>query len=182
MKSPAYILIIVFACLHLGKLQSQTLKPDDNASTIRFSIRNFGFNTTGTFKGLSGNISFDPQNIAQAHFDVSISASSINTGNNTRDRHLKAGDYFDVEHFPRIAIQSEIIKPGTVAGSFLLVGDLIIKGVKQKLEFPFTAREVAGGTQFEGSFTINRLDFKVGSNSISMSDNATIVLNVLATR
>lgn len=35
----------------------------------------------GTFKGMSGIVNFDPNNLADSKFDVCIDATTINTGN-----------------------------------------------------------------------------------------------------
>ncbi|MBZ5855841.1 YceI family protein [Flavihumibacter profundi] len=180
MKSIWYIILVFLAGFLPGKLLSQILQPDDNASSVRFSIRNFGFTTTGTFKGLEGHISFDPKNIMQSHFDASIAASTINTGISARDRHLKSEDYFDAGHFPMITIKSETVRSGNTPGSFILHGELALKGVSRTIDIPFTAKQVNGGVLFEGEFTLNRLDYKVGSNSISLADNVNIELKVMA--
>ena len=41
----------------------------------------------GTFKGLDGEISFDPENLASSSFDVSVKVSTISTGNDLKDKH-----------------------------------------------------------------------------------------------
>jgi len=81
---------------------AQEYKPTDQGSTVAFEIKNFGFNTKGSFSGLEGKINFDPKDVARSSFDVSVSAASVNTDNNMRDGHLKKEGYFDVENYPRI--------------------------------------------------------------------------------
>jgi polyisoprenoid-binding protein YceI len=162
------------------KIFAQQLTPVDAGSSIEFSINNFGFSTKGSFKGLSGKISFDANDLTRSVFDVSILASSIETGNNTRDRHLRREDYFDVDHFNIITIKSESISTGKQSGSYILHGLLSIKGTSRNIEIPFTVKQTGSGYIFEGTLGLNRLDYKLGSNSLSLADNATVVLKILA--
>ncbi|ULQ54371.1 YceI family protein [Flavihumibacter fluvii] len=174
------ILAFIIGTLFPARGAAQQLVPVDNESSIRFSIKNFGFSTNGSFKGITGKISFDAANLSRSAFDVSISAGTIETGNNTRDRHLRSDAYFDVEHFPQIFIKSETITSGKQIGSYILHGVLTMKGASRKIDLPFTVKPAASGYIFEGEFTINRLDYKVGSNSVSLSDDATVFLKVSA--
>ena len=61
-----------------------------------------------------------------------------------------------------------------------MYGDLTIKGVTKPVEFGFGAIPKDGGYFFDGQFTINRRDYGVGGSSISLSDNLTVSLSVLA--
>lgn len=40
----------------------QTYMPLENESTVKFTIKNFGFGVAGSFKNLKGIIVFDPAN------------------------------------------------------------------------------------------------------------------------
>lgn len=166
--------------LFAQQLHAQQLNPTDEGSSIQFSIKNFGLSTKGSFSGLSGKIIYNPADPLHASFDVHIAANSINTGNNTRDRHLRGDGYFDVEHFPQITIKSENITSADQGGSYILHGSLSIRGNSRKIALPFTIMPAGSGFIFEGSITINRLDYKVGSSSISLADNATVYLKVFA--
>jgi polyisoprenoid-binding protein YceI len=61
-----------------------------------------------------------------------------------------------------------------------MFGNLIIKGVSKEIKFPFKATPKDDGFLFEGEFKINRRDFKVGGNSLSLSDDVTVSLSVFA--
>jgi polyisoprenoid-binding protein YceI len=153
-------------------------KPLDKQSQVQFKIKNFGFSVSGTFTGLSGNISFDPAHTENALLDVSVDASTVNTDNDWRDGHLRNEDYFDVTKFPRIRIVSDKI---TAAGrGFTFSGRLTIKNIVRPVSFPFTADpSPGGGYVFKGNFTINRRDFNVGGAS-TISDKLDVTVNVVA--
>ncbi|GAO44393.1 YceI family protein [Flavihumibacter petaseus] len=159
--------------------QQKTLHPVEENSSVSFSIKNFGFAVNGNFHGLDGEMQFDPARPTAAKFDVSISAASINTGNNTRDKHLRSDDYLDVSKFPRVSITSETVKAGKNPDTYILVAKLQLHGQSGTIEIPFTVKPSGGGWLFEGSFTVNRIDYKVGGNSLSMADNATVNLKIL---
>jgi polyisoprenoid-binding protein YceI len=161
------------------KTEPQPLTPSDSASSVQFRIKNFGFNVTGTFKGLQGNIRFDPNNLAACHFEVNIDANTINTGVDMRDKHLRKSDYFDVENYPQIKFVSVKISPSTKSGTLFIFGKLTMKNVTKDISFPFTAVPSENGYLFKGEFKINRRDFKVGGGS-TVSDNLTVLLSVVA--
>src|SRR5580765_1397139 len=97
-------LVICFLCTSI--VASAQYKPVHEGSSIKFKIKNFGFDVMGSFGGLQGNIHFDPQNESADSFDVSIDASTINTDNSLRDKHLKDETYFDINNYPRIRLVS----------------------------------------------------------------------------
>lgn len=171
---------VLFCCMITGISSAQNLTPIASSSSISFSIKNFGFSTTGTFSGLAATIRFDANNLTRSDFDATVSSASISTGNNTRDRHLRDDDYFDVAHFPHINIKSEQITSGTEPGSYILHGILTIKKTSRKIDLPFTYKKTESGSVFAGKFIINRLDFGVGSNSISLANDVTISLTIAA--
>ena len=151
-----------------------SLKPVDNDGAVTFVIKNFGLNTNGSFKGLKGAINWDPSNPSASLFDVTIDASTINTGIDMRDKDLQKEAYFDVEKYPTIHFVSTKVSTGNVTGN------LTIKNVTKQISFPFTVKNSVNGYLFEGSFTINREDFGVGGNSMVLSDEATVKLKVQA--
>lgn len=67
-------------------------------------------------------------------------------------------------------------------GSFRGYFKLTIKGKTKDVLVPFTFTEKDGKAIIKGSFTINRLDFGVGESSMILSNNATIIIEVNATK
>lgn len=157
----------------------QVLKPVDEKSSVKFRIKNFGFNTvTGSLKGIQGSIRFSPDNLGSSAMDVTIEAKTVNTGINMRDNHLRKAEYFDVNKYPQIRFVSTKITLSSKTGTFFMFGKLTIKNVTRDISFPFTATPDSDGYMFEGEFKINRIDYGVGESS-SVSDNLTVVLKVV---
>src|SRR5437762_12064877 len=170
-------IVLVFLSLNLF---AQSYTPKDDGSKVHFTIKNFGVATGGDFKGLSGTIKFDPNNPAAADFDVSVDASTVDTDIESRDKDLRKSNYFDVKTYPRISFKSTKVTRTNKADYLYMFGKITIKVVTKEIQFPFKATAKDGGYLFEGNFKLNRRDFGVGKNSISLSDDLTVSLSVFA--
>jgi polyisoprenoid-binding protein YceI len=152
-----------------------------SSSSVKFKIKNAGFTIDGTFGGLTAKIIFDATKGFGNVIDANIEAKSINTGNGSRDSHLKKPDYFDVVTFPSINMKATLFGKET-DGSFRGYFKLTIKGKTKDVFLPFTFIEKDGKAILKSTFTINRLDFGVGESSIILSNNATITIEVNITK
>jgi polyisoprenoid-binding protein YceI len=152
----------------------------DEGSRVHFVIKNFGFKTGGDFKGLKGTIKFDPGNLPGCSFNATVDASTIDTDNGTRDRHLKKDEYFDVAKHPVIGMVSTKIEATGKPGIYMFTGNLTIKGITKPVKFSFNASNNNNGYLFTGEFGINRRDFNIGGSSISMADNLKVSLSIFA--
>ena len=133
--SPIFIFITVIICSFTGA----SLTPIDTEDAVTFTIKNFGLNTSGSFRGLKGNINWDATNFNACKFDVSIDANTINTGIDARDNHLRKEEYFDVEKYPLITFISTQISNGNISGN------LTVKGVSKNISFPFIVAALSSG-------------------------------------
>ena len=129
----------------------------------------------------ASKIIFDASKGFGNSIDATIDAKSINTGNGTRDGHLKKVDYFDVVGFPTINMKAALFGK-EVDGSFRGYFKLTMKGKTKDVLIPFTFTEKDGKATLKGTFTINRLDFGVGESSMILSNNATVTIEVNATK
>lgn len=172
-------LLLLF--ISILKMASAQYKPLDQGSTLKFRIKNFGFDVPGTFSGFQGDITFDPLKVTDASFNVFVDSKSVNTSNTARDSHLKEAGYFDVAHYPEIRLVSTHISPGIKTGTYLFTGNLTMKGRSRTISFPFTAQPSGNGFDFKGSFKFNRKDYGIGGIS-TISSQLEVVLNVLAAR
>jgi polyisoprenoid-binding protein YceI len=171
-------LLLALVLFTVKDLHAQ-LKPADDKSTVGFTVRNFGVQVGGTLKGLEGTIHFDPAHPADANFDISIDAATVNTDNSMRDDHLKGESYLDIKHYPKIRLTSTKVLPSNKTGVWLLTGKLTIKNHTKDISFPFSATAATGGYVFKGDFKIKRREFEVGGFS-TISDEMEVNLNVLA--
>lgn len=174
------LLIIFCFNLLIFNVLAQTEWKLATGSTVTFIIKNAGLKVDGKIEGLQVTIKFDSPNLATSSIEASVETTTINTDNKTRDGHLRKEEYFDVAKFPKMSIKSVSFSKddNNYKGKFKLT----IKGVTKDIEIPFSYIENGNSANFKGSFTINRLDYKVGGNSWVLADNVIISLNILATK
>jgi polyisoprenoid-binding protein YceI len=151
----------------------------DQGSTVTFTVKNLGFKVGGSFTGLQGKVSFDPNDLSKAGIEVSVDAASVNTDNSMRDEHLKGEDYFDTKNHPRIQFVSTSIKAADKSGHYIISGKLTIKNTSKDISFPFIATPSGYDFVFIGQFSIDRKDFDIGGSS-TISNALTVSLTVLA--
>jgi len=163
-----------------GVILAQSFIPSDNGSAVTFVIKNFGLGVDGSFKNLKGSIKFDPNNPEATLFNVTVDVATINTDNGSRDNHLRKEEYFDAAKFPIITFLSEKVEKTANAGLYIVKGKFTVKGISKSISIPFSATAQNGGYLFNGKVVLNRRDFKVGGNSMVLSDNLTLTLKVFA--
>ncbi|HEV8420929.1 MAG TPA: YceI family protein [Actinomycetota bacterium] len=101
--------------------------------------------------------------------ELSIDASSITTDNDTRDNHLRSGDFLDLENHPTITFRSTKVE--LIGDDRLRVtGDLMIRGVTKEVvldgEYAGVGKDAYGRTRiaFSARTEIERDDFGVSWN------------------
>jgi polyisoprenoid-binding protein YceI len=147
----------------------------------------------GQFSRFEGTIHADAEDPSRSSASVTIDVSSVDTGNEMRDNHLRTNDFFDVEKYPNITFASTAIRQ-TGPTTFEVTGDLTIRGVTRsvtfELEFTGAVKDPFGNDRigFEGSLVVNRKDFGVNWNApleaggVLVSEKVTLELDVAAIR
>lgn len=137
--------------------------------SIGFEIKNAGLKVKGSFKDLKTSIKFSSTEPNKSDISANIDVSSINTGIDLRDKHLKGDEYFNTAKYPSIQIKSKKIV-ALADGSYLGTFDLTIKNITKTVEIPFTFSSTATGAIFSGNFELDRRDYEVGGSSLVMGD------------
>jgi polyisoprenoid-binding protein YceI len=143
-------------------------------SAITFKIKNMGIGTGGSVSSLQADVNFNPADPSSSTIEASVDAGSINTDNSSRDEHLRSEDYFDVARYPKITLKSvsfKHISGNSYTGQF----NLTIKGKTKPVEIPFTYTQTGNTAVFKGSFKLNRLDYGVGSSSMILANEVTVI-------
>lgn len=170
MRSKINLLIAFLLITNLGLAQTDL---DD----LTFAIRNAGIEVEGFFEEDSLVYQFDPSNLRNSSFKLSIQTSSINTGIGARDKHLRKSKYFDVENYPTLIFSSKQIKK-TEAG-YTIFGELTMKATTRSIEIPFTIQELDGKQYFIGDVMLDRRDYGVGKNHLILGDEVKINIKTL---
>lgn len=100
-------------------------------SGINFSVRHMVVSKVrGRFGKYSGTITLDEADITGSSVEVSLDASSVDTGVAERDTHLRSADFFDVEKFPELRFRSQRIERVDDT-RYRIIGELTIRDVKR---------------------------------------------------
>jgi polyisoprenoid-binding protein YceI len=149
----------ILACVALlaGRpcLAERQLEVEPNHTSVGFSIPIAGGLTrvTGKFTDFAISLTFtgeDPlTELSGWSLAATISAASIDTGIDARDRHLRTADFFDVESHPEIRFSSSRVE-GT-GPDYVAIGELTMHGITRPLSLPLTITgkiddQVAGST------------------------------------
>jgi len=164
--------LFVFGFLAFSTVSLADLWKIDGAhSTARFKIRHLMIaNVSGELTGIKGTFNVDEKDITKLKAEATIDASTLNTNNADRDKHLKSADFFDVQKYPTISYKSKRVMK-EADGKFKLVGDLTIHGVTKEVTLLADALTPAikdpWGNIKRGFFAttqLNRSDFKITWN------------------
>lgn len=163
---------------------------DNGHSTVGFSVPILGglSQVKGKFTDFTITLNNDEKDITKSNVSVVIKATSINTGIEGRDRHLRTADFFDVEKFPEITFKSERIeKKGK---QFIAHGPLTMHGVTKEIALPFTVNGTFKNPTnqkfsvgYSAKLVLNRRDFGINysrqDNPTFVGDNITVEIELI---
>lgn len=121
----------------------------------------------GAFTGVSGTVTVADE-VTGSSLEVEIDPASIDTRDAGRDEHLRSADFFGTDEHPTITYRSTGLR--REGGSWLLDGDLTIKGVSRPVtldvEFLGAAGDPWGGTRlgFSATGELDREDWGLNWN------------------
>jgi len=161
-------------------------------SHAEFKVRHMMIsNVKGEFKGVTGTLKLNSEDLTKSGVAVSIDAATVNTGDAQRDAHLKSADFFDVEKFPALTFKSNRVSKNNKDGVLTAAGELTIHGVTRNVVFEVEGpsapmKDPWGNTRIGLSATtrINRKDFGLTWNAaletggILVGDDVTMTLDV----
>ncbi len=159
-------------------------------SEVGFTVRHMMVSKVrGKFTSFSGEITTGASPL-DSSVTADIELSSITTGNEQRDAHIRSADFFEVEEYPVMSYRSTGIRQQ--GSSYLLDGKLTLKGITRDvpltLELNGFGPDAYGGTRagFSATAEISRGDFGVSWNAaiegggVVVSDRVTIQLEIEA--
>ncbi len=159
-------------------------------SEVSFVVRHMMVSKVrGRFDKFEGTFT-TTENPLESTVTASVDLSSISTGQEQRDAHIRSADFFEVEKYPEMTFASTGIK--AAEEGFVLEGDLTLKGVTQAVAFNLEVSgfgpDAYGGTRagFSATTVINRMDYGVSFNGpipgvpggVAVSEKVTINLEI----
>jgi polyisoprenoid-binding protein YceI len=122
---------------------SGSWRVDPQASHARFVAATLAgaVKTPGRFGSLSGDLVVEG---AHAEGALVIDASSIDTGNRMRDRHLRSRDFFHVKRHSQLRYEARSISSQD-PGSARIAGELVVAGTRTPLTLDVALQAPADG-------------------------------------
>jgi polyisoprenoid-binding protein YceI len=180
-------LLLLAAGFSLNALAAPETYVIDGSHTFpRFEYSHFGYsNQVSRFDKTSGTIVLD-RAAKTGSVDVTIDATSVNTGFPVFNGHIQGEDFLDTKKFPTITFTSSKLN---FAGDKLasIDGKLTIKGIAKPvrldvtsfhcMEHPMLKKDACGANAVT---KIKRTDFNTGTYAPHVGDEVTLTIPVEA--
>jgi polyisoprenoid-binding protein YceI len=149
-----------------------TWQIDPKHTAAGFAVKHLMISTVrGQFKGVTGTVTVDDQDISKSIVDVTIDATTVDTGEPARDKDLKSDHFFDVANYPSLTFKSKKVEQVS-AGKLRVTGDLTIHGITKQVVLDVEGpsppiKDPQGNTRvaINASASVNRQDFGVKWNA-----------------
>jgi polyisoprenoid-binding protein YceI len=107
---------------------------DTSHSSVAFEVRHMAIaKVKGNFSDFSATVTGEPGKPETFSVEATVQMTSVDTGNEKRDDHLRSADFFEVETFPTMTFKSTGVKMD--GGEGTLTGELTLHGVTKTVEF-----------------------------------------------
>ncbi len=168
-----------------------TYQIDPRHSSADFGVTHLMISTVrGEFHGVSGTVVVDEENLANSSVNVTIDATTVDTREPDRDKHLKSEAFFDVAKYPTMTFKSTSVEKNS-DGSLKITGELTIRGTTRTVVLNSTTPKAPikdpWGLQrsaVSATTKINRQEFGVSwnqnldSGGVVVGDEVSITLDV----
>jgi polyisoprenoid-binding protein YceI len=135
-------------------------------SEIAFVSRQMGVPVEGRFKKFDAQVDFDPKKPDAAKIGFTVDLASISMGAAESEAEVVKPEWFNTAKYPQARFESTGVK-ALGAGKYEVAGKLTIKGSAHDVLVPVTLTQASGTTTATGSFTVKRLEYKIGDGEWS---------------
>lgn len=158
MIKPVLFLVPVVALL---SVMANAAPIDTGKSTVTSTGKQLGVAVTGKFKKVSGDVKFNPTQLAQSTANLVIDIASYDMGLPEYNKNILSTEWFDAAKFPKAYFTSTGIKGA--GNQYNVTGKFTLKGKVQNIAFPVQFKQVGATQVFDGAFVVKRTAFGVGS-------------------
>lgn len=139
---------------------------ESDRSSVGFTVKTMWglIPVRGRFDRFDGSFEVGPN---ENTIELTIDADSVDTGNGTRDKHLRSSEFFDVGEHAQVHFRSSRVRE--VGDEMLHVeGNLEVAGLVEPLEFAATVQRVGERLAVEATMTIDQRRFGMSSGVLGM--------------
>ena len=139
---------------------------DRDETSVDFAVKTFwGLATVrGRFDRFGGSYEVGPDG---TQIELTIDPDSIDTGNRTRDKHLRSTDFFGVAEHAEVHFRSTRVRDAG-DGTLHVEGDLEAAGKVVPLEFDATVKQVDDIIEVEATTTVDQQRLGMSSGQLGM--------------
>lgn len=140
----------------------QQWQPLASQSQLGFTGAYDGVTFDGEFKQFSARLFFDPADISNGLFDVSINTDSVTTYTQDWDASLPDPEWFSTSRYPKAYFRAEHFD--FEGENYIAHGQLSLKGVSKPVDLHFSWQARPDGTvNFDARAVVDRTEFGIGS-------------------
>lgn len=167
----------------------QSFQIDPGHTHISFSVDRFGFNKTlGVFPDSSGTLLIDEDDLTNSSVSASVDTSTVWTGLDLRDEHVRGEYWLNVEKHPQISFASTSVSKIKDSETLHVIGDLTIWGETRPVTFHATINKIDADRTAKGKkavgvsadATIQRSDFGHKTALGFIGDDIQITIETIA--
>lgn len=155
------VLALAGAGAQLAFAQPRPAQLQAAGSEIAFTTRQMGVPVEGKFGKFSAQVALDPRKPETGSVSLAIDTASARFGSAELDAEVPRPTWLHAAVFPQATFRSSRIRAAG-PGRFEVAGQLTIKGSSREILVPVQLAPAGAQHVASGSFTIQRLDFKVG--------------------
>ena len=138
---------------------------------VNFKIKHLGYSWLhGRFNTFDGEFSYDAKSPNASTIMVNIDTKSIDSNHAERDKHLRGGDFLNVDKFPNASFKSTSIKFDEDGDEAKVTGEFTLHGVTKTITFEIDkigeGKDPWGGYRvgFEGETSLKLADYGIDYN------------------
>ena len=165
----AAVLMLTSAAIYIASAPSYKIK---DGYSIAFKSKD----PSGEFTTMKGTIKFDADDLAGSKFELSFDVNSISTGNGMKNKKALTAEWFDAGKHPQITYTSSKIEKS--GDGYNVYGTLKMKGISKEKKVPMKVSGSGKELTFSGSFSVNRIEYKVGKKSDVVPDVMNITYSI----
>jgi polyisoprenoid-binding protein YceI len=149
----------------------------------------------GTASGVSGTVTFDPENPGATKGKIVVAANTMTLPNTMQQGHMRGPQWMDAEKFPEITFEAKEFKNAKTQGEVITadaVGTFTCKGVSKEMTVPVKLTYLKDKLSqrmpnlkgdllvVRSTFTIKRSDFNINAGQMEdkVSEGIEISLSV----
>lgn len=195
---PFFSIIVALLSVELSAAaapQTFDFKDPKGVNTVRFDLDAPLEAISGTAKGVSGTVTYDPANPKSLDGTLVVDAASLHVGNPTMKEHMHGKDWMNVAEHSEIRFEAtkvgEVKELGTGDVEAQVTGNFTMKGVTKEMTIPVRLTYLPGRLQersrvegdllvLRSKFTVSRREFGImpGRNEDKVADEIELALSI----